>query len=186
MKTSLFTSLCIASLILLPSCFHTKKESQPVTTDVKTAQTEKTDADLLINKLVIAFADEWMASYQYWVAAKLVKGTSNPKVTTELIEHYQDETRHADMIAKRLIELNGDFRMFPQDWHKIGGCHFDSITDTDVKTVLHENIKGEECAIDFYKDLLKIVEGKDKKTYDMVLEILNDEIKHKEDLEKLQ
>jgi len=183
-----FYGACIFILVILSACSTGKKESP---TDLmsalkdKQSQNGKSDVALLMNKLVMAFADEWMASYQYWMAAKLVQGELRSQVVKELIEHYNDEMRHADMIAKRLIELNGDFRMFPQDWHKIGGCHYDSITESSVISVLKENIKGEQCAIDFYKILLEMVKGKDEKTYSIILEILNDEIKHKKDLQEL-
>lgn len=176
-----FYGICTFMLAFLSACSTWKKE---VGTD-RTENLPKSDIALLTNKLVTAFADEWMASYQYWMAARLVQGELRSKVIKELIEHYNDEMRHADMLANRIIELNGDFRMFPQDWHKIGGCHYDSITESNVISVLKENIKGEICAIDFYQDLLEMVKGKDDKTYSIILEILNDEIKHKKDLEKL-
>ncbi|MFH1831908.1 MAG: ferritin-like domain-containing protein [bacterium] len=141
----------------------------------------------LISKLVTAFADEWMAGYQYWMAAKLVQGEKTSVIIAELTEHYHDELRHANMIATRLIELDGDFRIFPQDWKKHGHCHYDSITNTHVISILKENIKGEQCAMDFYQDLLNMTENaKDTKTHDIILEIFNDEVEHKQDLEKLQ
>jgi len=192
-KNVMCFALSMVLLALVSSCSTvqkpdvlSKQQNNMIATKSNTLfQNEKSDKQLLINKLVTAFADEWMAGYQYWMAARLVQGALRTDVIAELTQHYNDELRHADMIAKRLIELEGDFRMFPQDWHHIGGCHFDSITKSDVVTVLRENIKGEQCAIDFYQNLLVMVEGKDKESYDMVLSILHDEIEHKEDLEKL-
>ena len=189
MQANRLSFILSITILLLSSCSTVRKEAESsLTTDTQDNHflLDTNYKNQLINKLVTAFADEWMASYQYWMAAKLVQGAKTPKVVAELIQHYQDESRHADMIAKRLIELGGDFRMFPKDWHKIGGCHYDSITDTKVDTVLKENINGEQCAINFYQNLLSMVKGKDKKTYDIILKILNDEIEHKQDLEKLQ
>ena len=51
--------------------------------------------------------------------------------------------------------------------------------------MLEQNIKGEQCAIAVYNKLLKMVEGKDAITAHLVLEILEDEVKHEEDLEAM-
>lgn len=189
MATNSFFSILGTIALLLPAC-STEKRDTNITPAKNTESNERLiDVDYkkqLIDKLVTAFADEWTASYQYWVAAKLVQGAKTQKVTDELTQHHKDELRHADMLANRLVELGGDFRIFPQDWHAKASCHYDSITDTNVKSVLNENINGEKCAINFYQDLLSMVKGKDQKTFNMVQEILNDEIEHKQDLEKLQ
>lgn len=50
---------------------------------------------------------------------------------------------------------------------------------------MEQNIKGEQCAIMTYKKILDFVEGKDPVTYHIILEILEDEIEHEEDLEAL-
>jgi bacterioferritin len=48
---------------------------------------------------------------------------------------------------------------------------------------LKQNIDGERCAIKVYKKLLNFVKGKDEITYKIVLEILEEEIEHEDDLE---
>lgn len=75
--------------------------------------------------------------------------------------------------------------MFPHDWQKIGGCKYDAMSNAQVASVLKENLKGEQCAIGFYNGLLKVVEGKDMVTYNMVLTILADEIEHEQDILQL-
>jgi bacterioferritin len=77
--------------------------------------------------------------------------------------------------------------MFPQEWQPKGHCHYESLTDIRVMTVLKENIKGEQCAMAFYQELLNMTDkAHDKKTHAIILEIFNDEVKHKQDLERLQ
>ena len=49
----------------------------------------------------------------------------------------------------------------------------------------NQNIKGERCAIGFYKKLLEATQGKDPVTYNIVLQILQDEVAHEEDLQSL-
>lgn len=52
-------------------------------------------------------------------------------------------------------------------------------------TVLQQNVKGERCAIGLYKRLLDATQGKDPVTYNIVLQILQDEVQHEEDLQAL-
>jgi bacterioferritin len=54
-----------------------------------------------------------------------------------------------------------------------------------VATILKQNIQGERCAIGFYKRLLDATQAKDLVTYNIVLQILQDEIAHEEDLQSL-
>jgi bacterioferritin len=54
-----------------------------------------------------------------------------------------------------------------------------------VETILKQNIQGERCAIGFYKRLLDTTQGKDPVTYNIVLQILQDEVTHEEDLQSL-
>ncbi len=140
------------------------------------------DVKVLISKLTTAFADEWMAAYQYWLGAKFAQGLLRSEVAAELMVHYQEEMNHAAMLADRINQLGGELRLFPQDWHKVGGCHYDAISNVKMLPVLQENLKGEQCAIQFYNDLLKMVDGKDFVTYNIVLKILEDEIEHEQDI----
>lgn len=151
----------------------------------KTLEIVKVDIKKLIAKLTTAFADEWMASYQYWVCAKIVRGQLRVDVAAELAIHAQEELAHADLIANRIIQLGGDLRVYPKEWHELAGCKYDALDNTHVASVLEKNIKGEQCAIDFYSDLLKMVEGKDIVTYNMVMKILSDEVEHEQDLIQL-
>jgi bacterioferritin len=99
----------------------------------------KMDVGKLVELLNKALADEWLAYYQYWVGAKVVKGPMKEAAITELTEHAADELRHA----------------------------------------------GERCAIEVYSGLLEKTKDKDPITYNMVLQILQDEVEHEEDFQAL-
>jgi bacterioferritin len=143
------------------------------------------DIKQLIADLNTAFADEWFAYYQYWLGAKLVKGPMKNSVITELEEHAGDELRHAQMLAERIIQLGGTPPISPQEWYKISSCGYLDPSDPYVKTLVKQNIKGEQCAIKFYNQLLKEITGKDFVTQKIIEEILADEVKHEEDLENI-
>ena len=137
----------------------------------------------LLNK---AFADEWLAYYQYWLGAKVAKGPMKEAVMAELTEHANDELRHADMLANRILQLGGMPVSKPEDWYKLTNCGYDAPGNPEVMALLKQNIKGEQCAISVYKSMMEITKDADPVTYNMALQILQDEVEHEEDLEALQ
>ncbi|KPL78828.1 ferritin [Ornatilinea apprima] len=143
------------------------------------------DVDELLATLNRAFADEWLAYYQYWLGAKVVKGPMKDAVASELLLHATEELSHADMLAARIIQLGGTPLITPEEWFKNTHCGYDAPTDAFVKEILAQNIKGEQCAIDVYQKVLEMVKDKDPVTYNIVLTILEQEVEHEEDLQSL-
>jgi bacterioferritin len=92
---------------------------------------------------------------------------------------------HADMIAMRIIQLGGTPPTKPEDWYKLTNCGYAAPDDPFVKTLLMQNIKGEQCAIGTYKHLLDLTKDADPITYNMVLQIIQQEVEHEEDLQAL-
>lgn len=137
----------------------------------------------LLNK---AFADEWLAYYQYWLGAKVAVGIPKEAVVAELIQHATDELRHAAMLADRIIQLDGTPLLEPQVWYEFTNCGYDKPENPDVRKLLDQNIKGEQCAITVYKQLMDYTKDKDTVTFDMALQIMTDEIEHEEDLEAIK
>ncbi len=142
----------------------------------------KLNVEKLIQLLNKAYADEWLAYHQYWTCAKLVEGPQRSEVITELNQHAQEEYQHLEKITTRIIQLGGTPLKTPAEWYKHAGCTYKATENLGMQSVLEENIKGEQCAIQFYDGLLRFIGTKDPITYDMILQILNDELEHEQDL----
>ena len=136
----------------------------------------------LLNK---AFADEWLAYYQYWLGAKVISGPMRESVIAELVQHATDEFRHADMVALRIIQLGGTPLTHPKKWFEKSTCGYDEPVNPFIKNILEQNIKGEQCAISVYNHIIEEVGLKDPVTYNMAVQILQDEVTHEEDLQSL-
>jgi bacterioferritin len=139
----------------------------------------------VINLLNNAYADEWLAYYQYFIEAKVIKGLMKDAVISELTLHAADELRHANMIAGRIIQLGGTPLLHPNDWLKHTNCGYDAPSNFDVVNILEDAIKGEQCAIRTYSSIIETTKNKDIVTYDLVSQILADEVEHEEDLQAL-
>ncbi len=143
------------------------------------------DVDVLIEKLNRALADEWLAYYQYWIGAKVAAGPMRGAVTFELEEHATEELGHALLLVDRIMQLGGTPLLKPQDWFDVSNCGYETPEDSYVKVLLEQNIKGEQCAIEVYQELATLTRDGDPVTYEIVLQILTDEITHEEDLQAL-
>jgi bacterioferritin len=136
----------------------------------------------LLNK---AFADEWLAYYQYWIGAQIAVGVFREDVQAEMLEHAGEELAHAQKLADRIGALGGTPINDPKDWAKYANEPYMIPTDGNTKQLLVQNIKSERGAIEVYKKLADFTKGKDPITHRLALEIMEDEIEHEEDLEAI-
>ena len=74
----------------------------------------KIDVDSLLSQLNAALSEEWLAFYQSWVGAYVIKGIMSTSVQKELEEHAKEEYDHADLLATSIIELESTPRLEPQ------------------------------------------------------------------------
>jgi bacterioferritin len=144
------------------------------------------DVDKLLDLLNRAYASEWLAYYQYWLGAKLIKGPMKDAVAAELNLHATEELNHAVMLSGRIIQLGGTPVLTPEGWAKLSPCKYDAPADPYVAVLLDQNIEGEQCAITTYKALMDATKDKDMVTYNLALAILEQEIEHEEDLQSLR
>jgi bacterioferritin len=144
------------------------------------------NVDELLHLLNKALSDEWLAYYQYWVGAKVVKGPMKDAVISELTLHATEELSHAELIATRIIQLGGTPVLAPEEWMKLTNCGYEPPFNHYVEEVLNQNIKGEQCAIRTYNTLLDITREGDPVSYNMILTILSQEVEHEEDLQALK
>ncbi|MBN2230345.1 MAG: ferritin, partial [Candidatus Thorarchaeota archaeon] len=106
----------------------------------------KLDVDELLGLLNKAFADEWLAYYQYWIGAKVAVGPMRGAVVGELMEHAMEELKHAGMLTERIIQLGGTPLLKPSDWDKHTNCGYEAPSDPSVKKLIEQNIEAERCA----------------------------------------
>jgi bacterioferritin len=144
------------------------------------------NVDDLLKLLNQAYASEWLAYYQYWLGAKIIKGPMKDAVAAELNLHATEELNHAVLVAGRIIQLGGTPVLSPREWHDQSPCSYDAPSDPYVAVLLDQNIAGEQCAISTYKNLMDLTKDKDMVSYNLALTILEQEVEHEEDLQSLK
>jgi bacterioferritin len=144
------------------------------------------DVNELLRLLNAAYASEWLAYYQYWLGAKVIKGPMKDAVAAELTLHATEELSHATLLSARIIQLGGTPVTEPKQWPEQSPCRYDAPDDPYVAVLLDQNIAGEQCAISVYKRLMDTTKDKDMVTYNLALTILQQEVEHEEDLQSLK
>jgi len=143
----------------------------------------KLDINELLKILNEAFAEEWLAYYQYWIGAQVVQGPERSAIQKELMEHANEELEHAQKVATRIIQLGGTPLLDPAEWTAKAKIKYAAPKDSCVHTILNQNIAGERGAIERYQKICEMTMGKDIATFHMARQILTDEIEHEQDLE---
>ena len=130
------------------------------------------DVKKLIEILNQALSEEWLAYYQYWIGARVMSGPM-----------HGEELNHAEMLANRIIELDGTPVLSPEDWPHLAKCKYEAPVDAYIESVLKQNLTSERCAIQRYEMLAKLTDGKDFTTFAIATQILAEEIDHENDIE---
>lgn len=141
------------------------------------------DNEKLLGMLNAALSEEWLAYYQYWIGARLMEGPMRSEVEPELLLHATEELNHAVLVAERIMQLGGTPVLNPIDWASHARCAYEAPTDPYIEVILEQNLRGERCAIDRYQEIADFTNGKDHATYQMAVQILNDELEHEHDIE---
>lgn len=140
------------------------------------------DRNELLNMLNVAFAEEWLAYYQYWMGAQVAKGPMRYNVIKEFNEHAEEELKHATWLAERIIQLGGTPLLDPDEWKKYAQCKYDAPADDYTVKLLEQNLIAERCAIARYQKICEMTMGKDIQTFHISRKILSEELEHEQEI----
>ena len=142
----------------------------------------KLNKDELLKELNVAYAEEWLAYYQYWIGAQVAVGPMRTAIIAEFMEHAKEELDHAEKLATRIIQLGGTPVLDPADWKSIAQCKYEAPTEPYVMNLLEQNLVAERCAIARYQKICDMTFGKDYETFRMSAKILKEELEHEQEI----
>ncbi|HDS62811.1 MAG TPA: DNA protection protein DPS [Methanofollis liminatans] len=138
------------------------------------------DVDHLIELLVKNAAAELTTYYYYTILRANLIGLDGETVK-EIAETARIEDRnHFEALVPRIYELGGNLPENMVDFHNVSGCPPASLPadPTDTMAMLKVLVEAERCAVRQYTHICNLTAGKDHRTYDLALSILNEEIEH--------
>ena len=143
---------------------------------------EKTgiNVDQLVELLVKNAAAELTTFYYYTILRVNLIGLQGEGIK-EIAETARIEDRnHFEALVPRIYELDGKLPQDMKAFHDMSACPPANLPKdpTDVRAMLTVLVNAERCAVKGYTHICNLTAGKDHRTYDLCLAILNEEIEH--------
>ncbi|HFE64477.1 MAG TPA: DNA protection protein DPS, partial [Caldithrix sp.] len=91
-----------------------------------------------------------------------------------------EDRNHFEALVPRIYELGGELPKDMKEFHDMSACPPAILPDNprDVKAILKVLVEAERCAVRGYSHICNLTAGKDHRTYELCLAILNEEIEH--------
>ena len=141
------------------------------------------DRKNVITMLNEALATELVCVLRYKRHYFMAAGIHAAPVTAEFLAHAAEEMSHADLIAKRIIELRGEPNFSPDGL--AARSHAEYVEGDSLKGMIKEDLIAERIAIESYREMIAYLGDQDPTTHRMLEEILASEEEHAEDLSSL-
>ena len=169
-------------------------DPKPFLTDVKTlrARARKNiddgavtegyagDRATVLKLLNDALATEIVCVLRYRYHHFVASGIHADAIAAEFLVHSTEEQGHADLIAQRIVQLNGEPNMDPAGL--TSRAHSEYVKGANLHDMIKENLIAERIAIDSYKEMIAYIGDKDTTTKRMLEGILAIEEEHADEL----
>jgi bacterioferritin len=170
---------------------------QPFLTDIKTlrerarqhiengAVTEgyKADRETVVKLLNEALATEIVCVLRYKRHYFMATGIHAEGVAAEFLEHANDEQGHADQLAQRIVQLQGEPNFNPEGL--LMRSHAEYVEGTTLTDMIKEDLVAERIAIDSYREMIQYFGNEDPTSRRLLEGILAVEEEHADDLVSL-
>jgi ferritin-like protein len=138
------------------------------------------DVDQLLELLVKNAAAELTTYYYYTILRVNLIGLEGEGIK-EIAESARIEDRnHFEALVPRIYELGGKLPDDMREFHDISACPPAGLPadPRDIKAMLTVLVEAERCAVRGYTHICNVTAGKDHRTYDLALAILQEEVQH--------
>ena len=108
------------------------------------------------------------------------QGLASPKIAEEFLVHANEESGHADRLAKRIVQVGGEPDFSPDSLTQRSHAAYDE--SPDLKAMIKANLIAERVAIEAYSQIISLIGDKDSTTRRLLEDILSDEQEHAEEL----
>lgn len=134
----------------------------------------------VVKMLNDALATELVCINRYKRHYYTVKGRENAAIKAEFLEHATEEQEHADWLAERIVQLNGEPDFNPATL--LARSHAEYDASEDVQAMVRANLIAERVAVESYRQMISLIGDKDPTTRRMLEGILADEEEHADEL----
>ena len=141
------------------------------------------ERETVIKLLNEALATEIVCVLRYKRHYFMATGIHAAPVAAEFLEHANEEMKHADSLAKRIVELRGEPNFSPAGLAE--RSHAEYVAGASLKEMITEDLIAERIAIESYREMIGYLGDQDPTTQRLLKEILASEEEHADDLYSL-
>jgi bacterioferritin len=146
-------------------------------------ETYGADREAVLRLLNEALATEIVCTLRYRRHFFMANGIHAEGIKEEFRAHAVEEQEHADMIAARIVQLDGEPNFDPRGLAE--RSHAEYVAGKSLNDMIREDLVAERVAIDSYKEMIAFIGGGDPTTRRMLEQILAKEEEHAEDLSSM-
>jgi len=143
----------------------------------------KGDRKTVLRVLNEALATEIVCVLRYKRHHYMAKGIHSQAVAQEFLEHAAEEQEHADQIAERITQLDGEPNFNPEGL--LTRSHSEYVEGESLIDMIKEDLVAERIAIESYSEIIRYLADNDPTSRRMMEEILAKEEEHAEDMKTL-
>ncbi|MGA7923005.1 MAG: ferritin-like domain-containing protein [Thermoplasmata archaeon] len=182
---------------MAPSKETSEKGAGPFLTDIKeirrrardhmmegaVTQGYKSDRTAVLKVLNDVLATEIVCVLRYKRHQFMAKGIHAESVANEFRQHAEEEQGHADMVAKRIVQLDGEPNFNPEGLAT--RAHAQYVEGKSLSDMIKEDLIAERIAIESYSEIIRYLANDDATTRAMMEKITAMEEEHAEDMKTL-
>jgi bacterioferritin len=143
----------------------------------------KGDRKDVLRVLNEALAMEIVCVLRYKRHHYMAKGIHSQAVGEEFLEHAAEEQGHADQIAERITQLDGEPNFNPDDL--LTRSHSEYVEGETLVEMIREDLVAERIAVESYSEIIRYLADNDPTSKRMMEEILAKEEEHADDMKTL-
>ena len=141
------------------------------------------DRKKVIAMLNGALATELVCVLRYKRHYYTASGLQNGPIKAEFLQHAMEEQGHADLLAERIVQLNGKPDFNPATLVDRSHAEYD---DSDsIQDMIKANLIAERVAIESYRQMIEAIGETDPTTRHMLVGIMAMEEEHADDMRDL-
>ena len=138
------------------------------------------DRERVVEVLNTVLATELVCVLRYKRHYYMASGLNAAPVAAEFLQHANDEQGHADQVAMRITQLDGQPNFDP---HSLAErSHADYVEGDTLLDMVREDLVAERIAIGSYQEIVRWLGDDDPTSHDLISSILAVEEEHAEDL----
>ena len=138
------------------------------------------DRERVIAVLNEVLATEIVCVLRYKRHYYTAQGINAAPVAAEFLQHATEEQQHADMVAERIVQLNGSPDFSPEGLATRSHSEYDA--SSELLAMVREDLVAERVAIASYQEIVRWLGNDDPTTRRVIETILAVEEEHADDL----